>query len=496
MPARRPGPAPGPARGPRRRSRVRRRRPSQGAAPGASGDEAAQATARAEPKRPALGVGPALATTTGPLEAAPRRSREKVAIIGAGPAGLSAAYYLARRGYKPTIFEDLPVPGGMVHVGIPEYRLPRHVIPARPSSSSNEGVEIRYNTRVGRDSPSPTWRRSSRPPSSPSAPTLGRPLGIPGEDLPGSMDAIEFLRKVALGEKVDIGDDVLVLGGGNSAMDAARTAVALGAKNVQVVYRRTRERDAGQPLGDRRGRGRGRPLPLPGRSAWSARATTASTALVCQQMELGEPDESGRRKPVPADMAPVRAHGRQHHRRRGTEAGFCPLREAIGQAQQVGLHGSAIRYTLMTSKPGVFVGGDAVSGGGIGHRGHQRRQGGGQVHRQVPARRAGGGGPRGQDQAPRRVPGRPTSREPLAPTETTAGARPCPCCPRRCAGRASPTPSWAHLGAGLGGGAAMPALSPAGGGGVPRLSAAAGETPRRRRWRWRWCSMERPRACC
>ena len=136
----------------------------------------------------------------------------------------------------------------MVHVGIPEYRLPRHVIRREAELIEQEGVEIRYNTRVGRDI---AWADLEKQGFEATfvavGAHLGRPLGIPGEDLPGAMDAIEFLRKVALHEKVDIGDDVLVLGGGNSAMDAARTAVRLGAKKVQVVYRRTRNEMPANP---------------------------------------------------------------------------------------------------------------------------------------------------------------------------------------------------------------------------------------------------------
>ncbi len=164
----------------------------------------------------------------------------KVAIIGAGPAGLSAGYFLARRGYRPVIFEDLPVPGGMVHVGIPEYRLPRHVIYREAELIQQEGVEIRYNTRVGRDISWEELEKEFEATFVAIGAHLGRPLGIPGEDLPGALDAIDFLRQVALHQPVDIGDDVLVLGGGNSAMDAARTALRLGAKSVQVVYRRTK----------------------------------------------------------------------------------------------------------------------------------------------------------------------------------------------------------------------------------------------------------------
>jgi hypothetical protein len=213
---------------------------------------------------------------------------KKVAIIGAGPAGMSAGYFLARRGYKPTIFEDLSVPGGMVHVGIPEYRLPRDVIYREAELIAQEGVEFRYNTRAGRDI---TWEQLNKEFEAifiGIGAHLGRPLGIPGEDLPGAMDAIEFLRKVALHEDVEIGDDVLVLGGGNSAMDAARTAVRLGAKNVQVVYRRTKNEMPPTPGRSKRPKKRActsTTWPLP----WSVGVTRASTVWCASRWSWASP---------------------------------------------------------------------------------------------------------------------------------------------------------------------------------------------------------------
>ncbi|HLA80960.1 MAG TPA: FAD-dependent oxidoreductase, partial [Thermoleophilia bacterium] len=221
-------------------------------------------------------------------------SGKKVAIIGAGPAGLSAAYFLARRGYKPVIFEALPVPGGMVHVGIPEYRLPRHVIRRETELIEQEGAEIRYNTRLGRDIQFADLEAQGFEATFVAVGAhLGRPLGIPGEDLPGSMDAIDFLRKVALGERVDIGDRVLVLGGGNSAMDAARTSVRLGAKEVRVVYRRTRNEMPANPWEIAEAEEEGVEFLYLAAPVECRGAEDGVQGLVCQQMELGEPDESG-----------------------------------------------------------------------------------------------------------------------------------------------------------------------------------------------------------
>ena len=290
--------------------------------------------------------------------------KKKVAIIGAGPAGLSAGYYLARLGYAPTIFEDLPVPGGMVHVGIPEYRLPRNVIHRETELIQQQGVEIRYNTRLGRDVQFADLEKEGFEATFASIGAhVGRPLGIPGEDLPGAMDAIEFLRKVALGQKVDIGDSVLVLGGGNSAMDAARTSVRLGAKKVQVVYRRTRNEMPANVWEIEEAEEEGveflylaAPVECTGEGEVEG--------LVCQQMELGEPDASGRRKPVPTDMAPFVLTASSIIYAVGQQPDFGPFKGDERIKLNKWGYMEVDPYTLMTSKAGLFVGGDAVSGGG------------------------------------------------------------------------------------------------------------------------------------
>ncbi len=291
-------------------------------------------------------------------------SGKKVAIIGAGPAGLSAAYYLARRGYKPTIFEALPVPGGMVHVGIPEYRLPRHVIRRETELIQQEGVEIRYNTRLGRDVQFADLEAQGFEATFVAVGAhLGRPLGIPGEDLPGSMDAIDFLRRVALHEKVDIGDRVLVLGGGNSAMDAARTSVRLGAKQVRVVYRRTRNEMPANVWEIEEAEEEGVEF-LYLAAPVECKGEDGVQGLVCQQMELGEPDESGRRKPIPSDMAPFVLEADSIIAAVGQKPDFSPF--SADESIRLNRYGymEVDQHTLATSKPGVFVGGDAVSGGG------------------------------------------------------------------------------------------------------------------------------------
>ncbi|MCX8110423.1 MAG: FAD-dependent oxidoreductase, partial [Syntrophorhabdaceae bacterium] len=165
-----------------------------------------------------------------------------MAIIGAGPAGLSAAYYLVCKGYKVTVFEALPVAGGMLAVGIPDYRLPRDILDYEVKSIENLGVEIKYNTALGKDITIEDLTKDGY-----SAILLatgahrGQMLGIPGEGAQGVLDGVTFLRNLNLGKAVKVEGNVAVIGGGNVAVDAARSALRIGAKEVFVLYRREKE---------------------------------------------------------------------------------------------------------------------------------------------------------------------------------------------------------------------------------------------------------------
>ena len=286
----------------------------------------------------------------------------KVAIIGAGPAGLSAGYYLARLGYRPVIFEALPVPGGMLYVGIPEYRLPKAHLRHEVALIEREGVEIRYNQAAGRD-----FAFADLEDMGFDATFLaigahsGKKLRIPGEELPGSMDAIDFLRQVALGQDVALGDKVLVLGGGNSAMDAARTALRLGSKSVTVVYRRAREQMPANPWEVDEAEEEGVEfhfLAAPVRCDGSV----CVESLSCQPMELGPPDASGRRSPVAIDCAPFVLEADTIIAAVGQQPDFGPFVDPALKMNKWGYLEIEPR-TFMTTKPGVFVGGDAVTGG-------------------------------------------------------------------------------------------------------------------------------------
>jgi NADH-quinone oxidoreductase subunit F len=163
---------------------------------------------------------------------------EKVAIIGAGPAGLSAAWDLAIEGYQVTIYEALPVAGGMMSVGIPEYRLPKKVLNREIDNIKRLGVEIKLNSRV--DDIDRLITLGYNAVFVAVGAHKGTSMGVSGENLSGVMDAVDFLRPVNLGNRIDIGERIAVVGGGNSAIDAARTAIRKGAREVHVLYRRER----------------------------------------------------------------------------------------------------------------------------------------------------------------------------------------------------------------------------------------------------------------
>ena len=235
------------------------------------------------------------------VEPVPVTRKEKIAIIGAGPAGLTAAQDLAKRGYKVTVFEELPYAGGMMRYAIPEYRLPRDVIEEEVKDIEALGVEIKTGCRVGKDISFDSLRKDYDIVVLAVGAHKSWKLGVEGEDLKGVWGATEFLREVNLGKDVKIGPRVAIVGGGNSAIDAARTAVRLGAKDVTILYRRERKDMPAWEHEIVAAEHEGvkieylvAPVKLIGKNGKLG-------GVVCQRMKLGEFDRSGRRKPVPIE---------------------------------------------------------------------------------------------------------------------------------------------------------------------------------------------------
>ncbi|KMY66613.1 4Fe-4S ferredoxin [Desulfocarbo indianensis] len=293
----------------------------------------------------------------------PPRDKETVAVIGAGPAGLTCAYYLALAGYLPTVFEALGVAGGMLRTGIPDYRLPPQVLNYEIDYIRSCGVEIVLNAALGRDFTLAGLKEQGFAAAFVSLGAhQGMRLGVPGEELAGVQSGVEFLRQAALGAAAAPGDKVLVIGGGNVAVDAARSALRLGSREVTILYRRSREEMPAYADEVEEALEEGvriEYLAAPARFHGEAGRLTRAEII---RMELGEADESGRRRPVPKE-------GSQY----SLEAD-CVL-AAIGQQPQADCldEGCAVEVarasrlvadplTLQTGEPWVFAGGDAVTG--------------------------------------------------------------------------------------------------------------------------------------
>ncbi len=223
---------------------------------------------------------------------------QKVAVIGAGPAGLSCAYQLARRGYSVTIYEAFSKPGGMLRYGIPDYRLPSDVLDKEISRIEELGVEIKCNKSVGRDIPYAELQKNYDAIFVGIGAHKGRLLGVPNEEADNVLTGTQFLNRVNSGEPVEVGDKVLVVGAGDTAIDAARVSRRLGA-DVTIVYRRTRNEMPAIKEEIAGAEEEGVKLVFLAAPVDFERNGTRVTKMKCQRMELGEPDASGRRRPVP-----------------------------------------------------------------------------------------------------------------------------------------------------------------------------------------------------
>ena len=229
------------------------------------------------------------------------RSGKKVAVIGGGPAGLTAAYYLNIMGHSVTVYDMMDKMGGMLRYGIPQYRLPKEVLDKEISIIEKSGVKLINNVKLGKDFTIESLKAENDAVIVAVGAWKSSSMRTPGEDLEGVYGGIDFLRAVIQKNAPEIGEKVAICGGGNTAMDACRTAVRLGAKEVYVVYRRTRNEMPADKLEIDEAEEEGviykfltNPISFNGENG-------KVKSITLQVMELGEPDASGRRRPVPVE---------------------------------------------------------------------------------------------------------------------------------------------------------------------------------------------------
>ena len=225
---------------------------------------------------------------------------EKIAVVGGGPAGFSCAYQLARRGYSVTVFEAADKPGGMLLWGIPRYRLPADIIDKEIRNILDLGVELKLNTRVGKDISLDDLKSEYQAVFVGVGAELGLKLRVEGEDADNVMSGVEFLNRIHHGETVDVGDTVIVVGGGDTALDAARISKRLGA-TVTILYRRTIKEMPAIDEEIEEAQLEGINLEYLAAPIGFNKEGNRIASMKCIRMELGEPDDSGRRRPVPIE---------------------------------------------------------------------------------------------------------------------------------------------------------------------------------------------------
>ena len=288
----------------------------------------------------------------------------KVAIVGTGPAGLSAAQHLLQLGHDVVLIDYRSAPGGMLRWAIPEFRLPRNILASEIETIRKMGGQFKLGIKLGRDFQLEDLRRDFNAVFLAIGAQRSKSLGCPGEEL--ALPALDFLGDVAGGARPEIGDDVLILGGGNTAMDACRTAVRLGASNVKVLYRRSRrempclmsEVEAAEEEGVFL-----ETLVAPVRLE---RVKEGKLSLVCIRMTLGPPDESGRARPVPVADSEFTLVADTVIAAIGQSVDAEPIGSDSPEWTAWGI--ATDPATLATNLEGVFAGGDAVTGANLAVR--------------------------------------------------------------------------------------------------------------------------------
>ena len=296
----------------------------------------------------------------------------KIAIIGAGPAGLTCAHDLARLGYENIkIYEALPVPGGYLWVGIPEYRLPKKLLQREVDLICNMGIEIKYNTRIGKDITFEGLKKENDALFIGAGCHIGLKLRCPGEDEyqgKGIVDCVTFLREQALGTLPEAKGKLIVIGGGNAAIDSARVGWRMGFDEVYILYRRTKKEMPANPWEIDAAEHEGVILQYLAAPVEILGKDGKVTGMKCIKMELGEPDASGRRRPVPIEGSEyvIDAETIVPALSQGVDLSF--LEE--GHDLEISRWNTfeIDEETGATNVPGVFAGGDIVTGPDIAIR--------------------------------------------------------------------------------------------------------------------------------
>lgn len=290
---------------------------------------------------------------------------KKVAIVGAGPSGLSAAFFLKKEGHSVTIFDAHKEAGGMLRYGIPAYRLPRDLLSKEISLIEKMGVEFKLGRKMGRDFTLDGLRKGYDAVYLAIGAQSASDMRVEGEREGGSISGIAFLEDIAENKKINLGSDVYVVGGGNTAIDAARTSLRLGAKNVTILYRRSREEMPANAMEVKAAEDEGvviQFLTLPTKMEKGPDGIT----LTCVKMKLGEPDASGRRKPIPIEGSEFKVKASAVISAIGQGIDTSCLDDEPFDIKLTKWNGLEVNeQTFETSVPGIFAGGDCVSGADI-----------------------------------------------------------------------------------------------------------------------------------
>ena len=297
--------------------------------------------------------------TAHPISVAPATGK-KVGIIGGGPAGLTAAFKLVQKGHDVTVVDQMPEMGGMLRYGIPEYRLPKAILKIETDAIADLGVKYVNNFKIGRDESFESFRSRFDAVIVANGAWRSSAMRVKGEELKGVWGGIDFLREVATGGKPEIGERVAIVGGGNTAMDACRTAVRLGAKDVYIVYRRTRKEMPADDIEIVEAEEEGVKFKFLCAPDEILGVDGRVSGMRLQVMELGEPDERGRRRPVPVEGkfeeialdSVIAAIGQKND-----PDGFAD----IPQTKWGTISADALNFA--TAIPGVFACGDTVNDG-------------------------------------------------------------------------------------------------------------------------------------